>query len=182
MSRTAAMVSSLRGGRSLAAALSAAWTGRLAPGMAQVTASNIRIQRRAICAMVAPSGSKGRSSSTAARKEDRLDEAAELLMRARRMVPTMPRLALECCQALLDGGRLDDLLHVLSELPEEVKGLGRLKIIEGRDDLAFTWSIYKGKGKKNGKSFKNGAVMLTVFRKQQDGKWKIVCDIWSYDK
>jgi ketosteroid isomerase-like protein len=57
-----------------------------------------------------------------------------------------------------------------------------IKIIEGRDDLAFTWSIYKGKGKHNGKSFNNGAVMLTVFRKQKDGTWKIVCDIWSYDK
>jgi uncharacterized protein (TIGR02246 family) len=57
-----------------------------------------------------------------------------------------------------------------------------IKIIEGRDDLAFTWSIYKGKGKHNGKSFSNGAVMLTVFRKQRDGTWKIVCDVWSYDK
>jgi uncharacterized protein (TIGR02246 family) len=57
-----------------------------------------------------------------------------------------------------------------------------IMIIEGRDDLAFTWSHYKGKGKYKGESFSNGAVMLTVFRKQQDGTWKIVCDIWSYDK
>jgi len=57
-----------------------------------------------------------------------------------------------------------------------------IKVIEGRDDLAFTWSIFKGKGKRNGESFSNGAAILTIFRKQKDGSWKIVCDIWSYDK
>jgi ketosteroid isomerase-like protein len=57
-----------------------------------------------------------------------------------------------------------------------------IMIIEGRDDLAFTWSHFKGKGKRNGESFKNGAMILTIFRKQQDGTWKIICDCWSYDK
>ncbi len=57
-----------------------------------------------------------------------------------------------------------------------------IKIIEGRGDLAFVWSIYKGKGEFKGSPFSNSGGFLQVFRKQQDGAWKIVCNIWSYDK
>jgi len=60
------MVAAGMAGRSAAATLSSTWAGRLAPGMAQVTASAIRIQRRASWAMVWPGGTSGRISSTAA--------------------------------------------------------------------------------------------------------------------
>ena len=52
-------------GRSAARILSSACAGRLAPGTVQVTASDISIQRRAICAIVAFDGTSGRNSSTA---------------------------------------------------------------------------------------------------------------------
>jgi len=50
-----------------AAALARACSGVRAPGIAQVTASNIRIHRSASCAMVDPDGTNARSSSTASR-------------------------------------------------------------------------------------------------------------------
>src|ERR1039458_2346324 len=63
--RIAAIAPSLSGGRSLAAQLSRTCEGRLPPGMAQVTASCIRIQRSANCAILTPAGSSPRISSTA---------------------------------------------------------------------------------------------------------------------
>ena len=57
-----------------------------------------------------------------------------------------------------------------------------IKIIEGRDDLAFVWSIYKGEGNYEGNQFSNSGGFLQVFRKQKDGTWKVVLNIWSYDK
>ena len=66
-SRTWAIVWSESGGRSAAEQFSSTCAGRLAPGIAQVTASFIRIQRSANVAMVAPAGTSGRSSSTASR-------------------------------------------------------------------------------------------------------------------
>jgi ketosteroid isomerase-like protein len=56
-----------------------------------------------------------------------------------------------------------------------------IKAIEGRDDLAFVWSAFRGRGKYNGEPFTNSGDILQVFRKQKDGTWKIVCDVWSYD-
>ena len=47
------------GFRSDAAMFSATCAGRFAPGIAQVTAGNSRIQRNASCASVAPSGTNG---------------------------------------------------------------------------------------------------------------------------
>src|ERR1022692_2288228 len=63
----AAIAASDSAGRSLAAQFSRTCEGRLPPGMAQVTASCIRIQRSANCAMLTPAGSKRRISSTASR-------------------------------------------------------------------------------------------------------------------
>ena len=57
-----------------------------------------------------------------------------------------------------------------------------IKILGGRDDLAFVWSSFKQKGEWDGSPFSGGGEMLQVYRKQSDGSWKIVCDIWSYDK
>ena len=57
-----------------------------------------------------------------------------------------------------------------------------IKVIEGRDDLAFVWSAFRGRGKYNGEPFNNSGDFLEVFRKQKDGTWKIVCDVWSYDE
>lgn len=57
-----------------------------------------------------------------------------------------------------------------------------IKIIEGRGDLAFVWSIYKGKGEYGGHSFSNSGGFLQVFRQQHDGTWKIIIDVWSYDE
>jgi ketosteroid isomerase-like protein len=57
-----------------------------------------------------------------------------------------------------------------------------IKVIEGRDDLAFVWSEFRGRGKYNGEPFTNSGDILQAFRKQKDGTWKIVCDVWSYDE
>ena len=57
-----------------------------------------------------------------------------------------------------------------------------IKIIDGRDDLVFVWSTFKQSGEFNGSPFNNSGEMLQVYRKQSEGSWKIVCDVWSYDK
>jgi len=59
------MVESLSAGMAEALALPIAWDQDFAPGMAQVTASNIRIQRSANCAIVTFSGISGQMRSTA---------------------------------------------------------------------------------------------------------------------
>src|SRR5690348_6547991 len=65
ISAAARICAAVSGGRSLAAVFSPACAGRLAPGIAHVTASCIRIQRNANCAIVIPAGTTPRSSSTA---------------------------------------------------------------------------------------------------------------------
>ena len=64
---TAAIVAGASGGRSAAAALSRACRGVFAPGMAQLTASNMSVHRRASWLIVEPAGTSGRSLSTASR-------------------------------------------------------------------------------------------------------------------
>src|SRR5687767_93011 len=65
-SRTASIVRASSGDTEAAPAFSRACASVLAPGIAQVTASNIRIQRSAKRARVASTGTSPRSSSTAA--------------------------------------------------------------------------------------------------------------------
>jgi len=54
-------------------------------------------------------------------------------------------------------------------------------LIDGRDDLVFVWSAFKQNGEFNGSPFQSAGGMLQVYRKQSEGSWKIVYDVWSYD-
>jgi ketosteroid isomerase-like protein len=49
-------------------------------------------------------------------------------------------------------------------------------------DFAFVWGIVTQRYKLNPKAEprENSATMLRVFRKQQDGSWKIALETWSY--
>jgi len=74
------------------------------------------------------------------RKEKKINESAELLLKASGMNPNVPSLALECCQALLDAGKPEDMLGFMEKLPQEVRQVGRMRIMEARaamqmDDL-----------------------------------------------
>jgi hypothetical protein len=69
------------------------------------------------------------------KRDDRSAEAAAMLFRASRMAPDERSLAVECCQALLDAGRPQDMLDCLGQMPEDVRGVGRMRILEARAAL-----------------------------------------------
>jgi hypothetical protein len=68
-------------------------------------------------------------------KEEYSGFSEEDYVAACRLCPTLIPLAIECAQALLDAGRAQDWLDLLSELPDSVRSAGRLKLIEGRAAL-----------------------------------------------
>jgi len=76
-----------------------------------------------------------RNLGVAARKEKRMAEGAGFLLKAYRMLPALVPLAAECCQALIDAERSADLLGLLHEMPPEVRGTGRIRVLEARAAL-----------------------------------------------
>jgi len=76
-----------------------------------------------------------RNMAVLAKHEGQPNEAANLLVTACQMAPQIPSLALECCQALLDAERPQDMLNFLSELPGEIRDRGRMQIMEARAAL-----------------------------------------------
>jgi tetratricopeptide (TPR) repeat protein len=73
-----------------------------------------------------------RNMAVLAKHEGRLEEAAGLLLAARQMAPQMPSLALECCRVLIEAGRSEDMLNLMDDLPPQIRGLGRMRIIEAQ--------------------------------------------------
>ncbi len=76
-----------------------------------------------------------RNLAILALEDGRLEESAERYVAACRLCPTLIPLAIECAQALLDAGRAQEWLDLLSELPDPVRSAGRLKLVEGRAAL-----------------------------------------------
>jgi hypothetical protein len=54
------------------------------------------------------------------------------LLKASKMVPQVSSLALECCQALLDVDMPKEMLKFMDGLPQEVRQVGRMRIMEAR--------------------------------------------------
>ena len=64
-------------------------------------------------------------------------ESADLLLRAANQAPHVQSLALECCQALLDAERPQEMLDLMNGLPPGVREVGRMRIPEARAALAL---------------------------------------------
>ena len=69
------------------------------------------------------------------RRENKIKESADLLLKACSMTPNIPSLALECCQALLDADMPKQMLEFMDSLPYEVRQVGRMRILEARAGL-----------------------------------------------
>jgi tetratricopeptide (TPR) repeat protein len=84
---------------------------------------------------IEPSPWAYRNMAVLAKHDGRLNEAADLLLTACQMAPQIPSLALECCQALLEAGRQQDMLNFLDNLPRQIRDRGRMQIMEARAAL-----------------------------------------------
>ena len=58
--------------------------------------------------------------------------AANLLEQAREILPTLVPLTVECIRALLEAKQPTEVLDLLKRLPEEIRGHGRVRILEAR--------------------------------------------------
>ncbi len=96
-----------------------------------------------------PSAWALRSLAVHASHEKRAGDAADLWLRAFRMLPGLTPLAIECCRALVDAGRPAEVLSLLAEMPAAVRAHGRVRILEARaaldaGDLARVEGILRG--------------------------------------
>jgi len=64
------------------------------------------------------------------KREGNIKDSADLLLKASKMVPHVSSLALECCQALLDVDMPKEMLNFMDGLPQEVRQVGRMRIME----------------------------------------------------
>ena len=76
-----------------------------------------------------------RNMAVLAKHEEQLSKAADLLLTACQMAPQIPSLALECCQALLEAERPQNMLNFLSDLPRQIRDRGRMRVMEARAAL-----------------------------------------------
>ena len=77
-----------------------------------------------------------RNLAVLAREEDRLGDAADLLLTAARLKPDLQPLLVECARALLAAGRPGDWLQLLRSVPQPVRSAGRVVLLEGQAALA----------------------------------------------
>jgi tetratricopeptide (TPR) repeat protein len=77
-----------------------------------------------------------RNLALLAGEEDRPDDAARLYTAACRARPALLPLAVECGRFLLQAGRAAEWLDLLPALPEAVRGVGRMRLLEGQAALA----------------------------------------------
>ena len=77
-----------------------------------------------------------RNLAVLALEEERLDDAAELYVAACRMRPALVPLAVECGRSLIDADRPRQWLDLLAELPEPVRTVGRIRLLEAQAALA----------------------------------------------
>jgi hypothetical protein len=84
---------------------------------------------------LAPSAWALRNLAVLEKDEGRLGEAADLLVKACRMLPSQTRLVIETCESLIAAERADEMGALLDEVPEEVRSHGRIKMLEVRAAL-----------------------------------------------
>ena len=77
-----------------------------------------------------------RNLAALARQDGRLDRAAELYIAACRARPSLLPLAVECGRTLIEAGQPDAWLGLLDELPESVRGVGRVRLLQAQAALA----------------------------------------------
>lgn len=77
-----------------------------------------------------------RNLAALALQEGRLDEAAELYLAACRQRPSLLPLVVECGRALIEAGRPRQWLDFLSSLPDSIRSMGRVRLLEGQAALA----------------------------------------------
>ncbi|HIE27391.1 TPA: DUF5107 domain-containing protein [Candidatus Poribacteria bacterium] len=82
-----------------------------------------------------PSPWSYRNLAVLAKHQKQPEKAADLLLSACQMAPQIPSLALECCQALLEAERPQDMLNFLDNLPDYVRSHGRMLVIEAHAAL-----------------------------------------------
>ncbi len=77
-----------------------------------------------------------RNLAVLALEDGRLDDAAELYVAAHRLRPALLPLTIECGRVLIDADRPREWLELAAELPESVRVVGRVRLIEGQAALA----------------------------------------------
>ncbi len=93
-----------------------------------------------------PSAWALRNLAVLATHQNQPAEAVELYLQARRLLPTLAPLAIECLQALVLAGRPAELLALIDQLPPAIRKHGRVHVLEARaaldvGDLARSESI-----------------------------------------
>jgi len=113
------------------------WLAWLHLGVMHYSEKNIDAAKRAWEKSLAlePSPWAYRNMAVLAKHEEQLSKAADLLLTACQMAPQFPSLTLECCQALLEAERPQDMLNFLSELPRQIRNHGRMQVMEARAAL-----------------------------------------------
>jgi tetratricopeptide (TPR) repeat protein len=79
-----------------------------------------------------PSAWALRNLSVCEAYDENFDTAADLLLRAREMLPDLVPLTVECLLALLNANRAEELMRLLRQLPVELQNGGRVRILEAR--------------------------------------------------
>ena len=82
-------------------------------------------------------------------QEQRCDDAAALYTLALELQPDIPQLAIECGRKLLEMERPHVWLSLLDILPEAIRNIGRIRLLEGQaalavDDLDRVASLFEG--------------------------------------
>jgi len=67
--------------------------------------------------------------------EKRAGDAADLWLQAHALAPNSRPLAVECCQALVTAGRPAEVLSLVERVPPEIRGHGRVRLLEARAAL-----------------------------------------------
>lgn len=113
------------------------WLARLHLGVMYYHAGEIEAAKQAweLSLDMAPSPWAYRNLAVAAKHEGRSADAADLLLKACRMVPDVIQLSLECCDALIGAGRQRELMDFLDTLPTDIRSHGRVRIFEARAAL-----------------------------------------------
>jgi hypothetical protein len=63
--------------------------------------------------------------------EKRFDEACDLYLGARALLPDSPPLAIETLRTLIDSGKSAEAMHVIEQLPPSIRKLGRIEFLRG---------------------------------------------------
>jgi tetratricopeptide (TPR) repeat protein len=113
------------------------WLAWLHLGVMRYSAKELDAAKRAWEKSLAfePSPWAYRNLAVLAKHQGQTDEAADLWLKACQITAPIPSLALECCQALLNAERPEEMLNFLSDLPSEMRNRGRMRIMEARAAL-----------------------------------------------